>query len=415
MATVKRNVLVSVLGETPAILTEVFYYFAHSRRPPIMFDEVRAFTTRPGKEAAVSQLLCDRPGQNQFYLLLKHLKIDRSRISFDQNHIRVFKDSNHKELNDIRTEEDSLYVADQLFKELRELCSDGDTAVYASIAGGRKTMGVSLASVMQLFGRPQDRLLHVLIHPKIEEAMKKQKVAFYFPDSGMQLKLGSLRPEEMIQCSEIPLLHWPWKEDDPREAATYSEFQQRRQRDIQWSYDPPWVTIDARTRSVEIDGDKNQRVELGNIPFFYYYFFAELAPNSLSLRDFAAFWDRAREKYPEVPADLRKNENYALLLRLKELFDFICPSDRGRETPFPHRLDQDFASNNKYLLEQISKIKKSFSNVIGPVGAEFCSIRNRGGEKKATYGLGIDATKIHISNPIPRASEITWGSVKERI
>ncbi|RKX57645.1 MAG: TIGR02584 family CRISPR-associated protein, partial [Thermodesulfobacteriota bacterium] len=42
------------------------------------------------------------------------------------------------------------------------LTASKDTAVYFLIAGGRKTMSACLAVAAQFYGRPQDRVYHVL-------------------------------------------------------------------------------------------------------------------------------------------------------------------------------------------------------------------------------------------------------------
>lgn len=51
---------------------------------------------------------------------------------------------------------------------MRELTEDASTRIHASAAGGRKTMGIYLTAAMQLFGRAQDRLSHVLVSEEFE-------------------------------------------------------------------------------------------------------------------------------------------------------------------------------------------------------------------------------------------------------
>lgn len=43
--------------------------------------------------------------------------------------------------------------------------SDDDNRVFASIAGGRKSMGAMLHSVMGLLARSDDKILHILVSP----------------------------------------------------------------------------------------------------------------------------------------------------------------------------------------------------------------------------------------------------------
>jgi hypothetical protein len=51
---------------------------------------------------------------------------------------------------------------------VRGLTADPEAALHVSIAGGRKTMGFFAAYALSIFGRPQDRLSHVLVQPPFE-------------------------------------------------------------------------------------------------------------------------------------------------------------------------------------------------------------------------------------------------------
>jgi CRISPR-associated protein (TIGR02584 family) len=56
------------------------------------------------------------------------------------------------------------------------LTEDPDTEIHVSIAGGRKTMGYYLGYALSLYGRPQDRLSHVLVSDPYETNRD-----FYYP------------------------------------------------------------------------------------------------------------------------------------------------------------------------------------------------------------------------------------------
>lgn len=51
---------------------------------------------------------------------------------------------------------------------MRILTADPQAALHVSIAGGRKTMGFYLGYALSLYGRPQDRLSHVLVSAPYE-------------------------------------------------------------------------------------------------------------------------------------------------------------------------------------------------------------------------------------------------------
>jgi CRISPR-associated protein (TIGR02584 family) len=66
---------------------------------------------------------------------------------------------------DIRSEAEVTAFADQLIREVRR-ATQGDNELHLSLAGGRKTMSYLAGAVISLFGRPQDRLSHILVEPK---------------------------------------------------------------------------------------------------------------------------------------------------------------------------------------------------------------------------------------------------------
>jgi hypothetical protein len=87
------------------------------------------------------------------------------------------------DLEDITTSSDNKTAADFILRELRTFTEDPSTRVFASIAGGRKTMGALLMSCMSLLGREQDRVLHVLVNRPFDE---KLVPPFLFPERGAQ-------------------------------------------------------------------------------------------------------------------------------------------------------------------------------------------------------------------------------------
>ncbi|HOG04444.1 MAG TPA: CRISPR-associated ring nuclease Csm6, partial [Accumulibacter sp.] len=72
--------------------------------------------------------------------------------------------------------EDNRRAADGITALIRELTADPDCALHVSIAGGRKTMGFFLGYALSLYGRPQDKLSHVLVSAPFESSL-----GFYYP------------------------------------------------------------------------------------------------------------------------------------------------------------------------------------------------------------------------------------------
>lgn len=169
-----QRVLLAVTGLSPQIVTETLFALAAK---PISGERfvptaVRLITTREGAERARLALLSARPGW--FRRFLKDYRIDG--IDFDERSIRIVHGSDGLPLDDIRSAADNEAVADAITTEVRALTAAADTSLHVSIAGGRKTMGYYAGYALSLFGRPQDRLSHVLVSPPYES-----HPGFYYP------------------------------------------------------------------------------------------------------------------------------------------------------------------------------------------------------------------------------------------
>ena len=126
-------------------------------------------------------------------------------VVFDADHIRVFEDAKGNFLDDIRTSDDNRLARDQLFRWIEEWTQDAQVALHCSLAGGRKSMGYLLGAAIQFFGRPQDRLYHVLVTPP-EIEMNRD---FFFPpvreeqiptSDGQRISTADVR----IELAELP-------------------------------------------------------------------------------------------------------------------------------------------------------------------------------------------------------------------
>lgn len=147
-----KSVALFVIGGSPAILTETLSAYATegSASTP---QEIRITTTTEGKKR-LKQRFLEAGGWNDFVRAYP----EYGEVVFDESVITVAG-----ELDDIRSENDSKVMMAAIFRMVQR-CSDvGDVRILASIAGGRKTMSYYLGFAMSLFGRPGDRLTHVLV------------------------------------------------------------------------------------------------------------------------------------------------------------------------------------------------------------------------------------------------------------
>ena len=185
----KKVVLISVVGTSPAVLTETVWALAHQKKP-IVPDEVVVFTTARGKDDLKRAILSGSPSiweQLKVSLKREKLKID-GKLVFSGHLVKEMLDANGQPMDDLRTGEDNLSAADFILGELRRYTEASDTVVLASIAGGRKTMSALLFSCMSLLGREDDKVYHVLIPPEYECGMDPP---FFFPRKGVAHQLLS--------------------------------------------------------------------------------------------------------------------------------------------------------------------------------------------------------------------------------
>ena len=167
-----QHKLVAVVGNTPQVMTETFWALYIDREVPI--DEVYVITTTLGKETCQKRLL----DEGRFEKMLLDWAIDPATVQFDADYIRVFEDAEGNFLDDIRTSDENRIARDGIFELIETLTQDDQVALHCSLAGGRKSMGFILGAAIHFFGRPQDRLYHVLVSmPEIE----RSDASYYYP------------------------------------------------------------------------------------------------------------------------------------------------------------------------------------------------------------------------------------------
>ncbi len=171
MNTRPRRILLAVTGLTPQVVTETLYALACRAEAPWIPDEIHLITTTTGAENARLNLLLP---DGWFHRLRADYRLPE--IEFPVENIHILHDANGVWLDDIRTPEQNTLAADFITETLRRLTESSETELHVSIAGGRKTMGYYLGYALSLYGRPQDRLSHVLVSDPFETNRD-----FYYP------------------------------------------------------------------------------------------------------------------------------------------------------------------------------------------------------------------------------------------
>ncbi len=364
-----RRVLLLVTGLSPQIVTETLYALAVRREPPFVPTEVQLVTTALGREHALLNLLSDAPGW--FGALLREYKLPA--VRFDEGCIHVPMDGDGRPLEDIRTPEDNARVADIVTERVRVLTEDPATALHVSIAGGRKTMGFYAGYALSLYGRPQDRLSHVLVSPPYEGHPE-----FFYPTCRPRVihtldaerkPLDTSRAE--VTLAEIPFVRLRHGLDERllRGEGRFSEAVETAQRAL----GPVPVVIDPDGPAIEVGG-----LKVG-LPPQLWAFYSWLARR------------RCGGKGPVVcPPDGVPDPGYAeeYLLEYEDTKGAIVADPQARRVTTEERLEKGM--DKDFFMQCKSKLHRRLKDALGPEAAMRFGVRGLGGRPKR-FELAVPA------------------------
>ncbi len=242
-----RNILIFVAGATPQIITETIYALA-MQNPPIYADEIYVITTRIGKRL-IEQTLFKKE-------ILKSLQDEYSLppIPLSEKSFIVVKNKEGEELDDIRNSEDNEALGDLITSFIRENAQDASSRLLCSLAGGRKTMSFYIGSALQLFGRPWDKLFHVLVTPEFEsnpdffyKPKHQQIINCRLPD-GTVKKLST--DEAEIELIELPFIRL--RDKLTLRSNNFIDLVREGQREIDTSTIQKELLINLKERAIHI-------------------------------------------------------------------------------------------------------------------------------------------------------------------
>lgn len=242
-----KEVLIFVAGAAPQIITETIYSLSQ-KKPPIYADELYIITTSLGKKI-IKEVLLDK---NVLSLLYQEYSLPP--ISFTEKNFIVPRDKQGQEISDIRSKEDNEIIGDLITSFIREKAKDEGTRLHCSLAGGRKTMSFYLGSALQLFGRPWDRLYHVLVTPEFEAnpeffyKPKKNKTIWIKDKEGRSLRLNT--KDAQIYLAELPFIRLFQKLR--LQAISFSQLVSEGQKEIDLASIQPELRVNIRERLVSI-------------------------------------------------------------------------------------------------------------------------------------------------------------------
>ncbi len=272
---------------SPAVITETVWALC-SEKEFSGTIRVIPITTSKGAEGIKNALLAPAPqynGQTVWQALRSELKktkrLPAANILLDQPAIisTACADSGlMTPLDDIRSIEDNQAVAEFLLDEVRKVTENPSCKLVASLAGGRKTMGAMLQTVMGLLARTTDRLTHVLVNEPYDSPALEPR--FYFPAKGTTHHLKTSSRTEThpaaranICLADVPVLRL--RELFPQQfgqlPGRFSELISLYSNRIQQAADIPTVTFDNDGLHVQVN---DTPVRLSAIEYALYCFMA---------------------------------------------------------------------------------------------------------------------------------------------
>ena len=254
--TFPRRILLATVGLAPQIVTETLYALCLDKAAPFVPTEIHIITTAEG-EASTRRMLLEEP-QAHLAKFAAEYEFPQLGSALTPDRIYVVKGVAGQPLPDISNEAGNSAAADLIIQTMLELTNDKHSALHVSIAGGRKTMGFLLGTAAQLFGRPQDRLSHVLVQPQPLE----QHPEFFYPPKQARRLHNRRDPDAPIDTSDarIELAYIPFvrlRDGLPRPLL-----------DGAWSYSETVARAQAAVAAPELVLDpSNQQVSCHGITF----------------------------------------------------------------------------------------------------------------------------------------------------
>lgn len=371
-----KNILLAVTGLNPQVITETLYALHQDNR---QVHAIHVITTRNGKEKIYGELLGNSKGF--YFKYLEEYNLDPFSIDFRHKNVHVITDEHGIEIPDIVNESDN----EQLLKKCLELTfhftKSQDTAVFFSVAGGRKTMSSCLTLAAQMYGRPQDRLYHVLVSPEFES----NRNFFYPPKESKTIELKDNKGQPIYKDTRYALVN-----------LIHTPFVSIRE---QLSSDLLKEPKDPGTLMLSLIKEETSRlcINLVSKKLIYRNLECDMHPAHLALYAFFAMQKKncpletescgiCTECFIDIQAVFEKQD------QITDLYRKMCGT-----RPLNEMSDSGITSLNADNFNSYkSKIKEKLTNSFGLYALKELEIASTGTRPNTLYGISMDKAKIEI-------------------
>jgi CRISPR-associated protein (TIGR02584 family) len=371
-----KTILLAVCGLSPQVITETLFGLHQTGRT---VEAIHIITTQLGKEKILSTLL--EAGAGYYFRYLREYEQEIRSIDFGPPTIHTVCDEMGREIPDIRDEADNEQLLRMCLDLTFRFTRNPETAVYFSVAGGRKTMSSCLALAAQMYGRSQDRLFHVLVSPEFES----HPVFFYPPKTSHLLELKDARGNPYLKetrYAEVTLVHLPFVSIRERLGEKYLK-----------------KPMDPATLMISLVREDQTRLVINLIQKKVIYRGIELDLMPARLALFAFFALLKKGCVLSAPSCNRCTECYldleGIFKNQKKIADLYSKLAGNR--PIEEMSDTGIINLNADNFTMYkSKIHKDLQNRFGLYALKDLEIASVGKRPNTWYGIGIDKGKIEI-------------------
>lgn len=377
-----KELFIFVAGASPQVITETIYALSQ-KRPSILPHEIFIITTILGKKIIYETLI----EKGILASLVKEYELPP--ITLKKENIIVPLDEQGHQIEDIRTNKDNEIIGDLITSFIREKTKDNSVRLHCSLAGGRKTMSFYLGSALELFGRPWDKLYHVLVTPEFENnpdffyKPKKNKVIIAKDKYGQERRLNT--KDAQIFLAELPFIRLSHK--FKLQSKGFRELVAEGQREIDMASIQPELRIDLANRTISI-GEKT--IFLQPMLLFIYAAFAHQKLKECPYPD-RNYCFECRDCFKE----LLQLFNFEALKKLAGYYNSIYKGAPFKTQEFLKKWEKKSVLPVDNVRQYLSKLKEILNKEIpdNSLRPHFIvqSIRIYGGSR---YGLTLEKSKI---------------------
>jgi len=377
-----KEILIFVAGTTPQIITETIYALSQKARA-VHLDEIFIITTSTGKKRIEDTLL----KKGVLKGLVREYNLPDIRITEDS--FIIVRDAAGREIDDIRDEVENEIMGDLITSLIQKLTADNGVRLHCSLAGGRKTMGFYLGAALQLFGRPWDKLYHVLVTPEFETNPN----FFYKPKKNRMIECrlpGGVTKRLNTRDAEIYLTDLPFIRLGNRislQGKGFSDLVAEGQREIDMAVIQPDVSVNLSKRELHI-GDIPVRIP--PVQFVIYTAFLRQKLNNCVRPDKQYCLDCTDCFCPTLT--LKKSR----LKGMSEDYKKLCGHNPAKAVEWRDKWSDDPAFDSM-IRQNICKLNDAVSDSLGDSSIlpyYIITPKKRYGD--TPYGIRVDKGKIRI-------------------